>query len=119
MRRIIVVILSDYFPEINALGNNIADNAKITFFIQFNFQMQNSINLPSLKNILYTMGKITDKPGNPDDQRKEGVFFFREIKSLQDSRYISSSYKKKDLPLPRKRKKKARKKISVPAISER
>ncbi len=64
------------------------------------------------------MGKITDKPGNPDDQRKEGVFFFREIKSLQDSRYIPSSYKK-NLPFPHKGKKKARKKISIPAISER
>lgn len=46
------------------------------------------------------MGKITDEPENPDDQRKEDIFFSREIKSLQDSRYISSSYKKKTFPFP-------------------
>ena len=55
------------------------------------------------------MGKITDEPGNPDDQRKDDIFFFREIKSLQDFRYISFSYKK-NLPLPRKGKTKARRK---------
>ncbi|GMT45705.1 MAG: hypothetical protein IEMM0006_1537 [bacterium] len=68
------------------------------------------------------MGKITDEPENLDDQRKEGIFFFGEINGFQSFRcisFFSNNFTQKNLPFPRKGKKKAREKISVPAISER
>ncbi len=56
------------------------------------------------------MGKITDEPGNPDDQRKEGIFFSRKINGLQGFRcisFFSNNFTQKNLPFPRKGKKKA------------
>jgi len=63
------------------------------------------------------MGKITDEPDNPDDQRKEGILFFPGNQKPSELPLLLISLQKETFPFPAKGKRRHVEKISVPAIS--